>query len=77
MVPKLTNNRSKGVPGSLLETTPFLKSFFTRFWLPFGLQCAALFASILDSIFDSFSGTLLERPRGVSAPIWEPFWLHF
>ena len=63
--------RTPSAPGPLPE------SILSRFWLPFGVPVGTLLAPISGSFFVYFSGTLLERLRGVLGGIWEFFWVHF
>ena len=59
--------RTPSAPGPLPE------SVLKRFWLPFGVPVGTLLAPIPGSFFVYFSGTLLERLRGVLGGIWEFF----
>ena len=76
-LPESSQDRPWGAPGPSLKATSFFNTFLTRFWLPIGLPLGSLWASILESIFDSFSGTLRKRPRNVFNRILVLFCLHF
>ena len=56
---------------------PLPEWILKRFWLPFGVPVGTLLVPISVSFFECFSGTLLERLRGVLGGIWEFFVVHF
>ena len=76
-LPESSQDRPWGAPGPSLKATSFFNTFLTRFWLPLGLPLGSLWPSILESIFDSFSGTLRKRPRNAFGQILDLFCLHF
>ena len=76
-LPEWSQKAPGGSPGTLLESTLFLTTFFHRIWLPCGLHFGSLLASILDSFLINFLNALPERPWPVLAQMLEPFGLHF